>query len=241
MKFATFALAASLIAGSAAACFAQTTSPLPAPYPQDNTPRPFNYPEGLNSPTFTLEENPAAVINFGDFPVILDQTPLSVVTKVFGGKLHHLPDRTDYLCYSAPLQSDPYAPKPKRRKKADEEQEPVYIGQNIWLIVGPRGQISEARAEAVTEDGELCPALAENFQDVSFGPLRIGTTLSAAAMKKENLPQMSASEEDSPWKFWFANKAQDRFNLRYGFLGAELNDKQKILKLFSVEIEFKDK
>ncbi|WP_289185176.1 hypothetical protein [uncultured Parasutterella sp.] len=108
MKFATFALAASLIAGSAAACFAQTTSPLPAPYPQDNTPRPFNYPEGLNSPTFTLEENPAAVINFGDFPVILDQTPLSVVTKVFGGELHHLPDRTDYLCYSAPLQSDPY-------------------------------------------------------------------------------------------------------------------------------------
>ena len=85
----------------------------------DPTPKPFDYPEGLSTPQFTLEQNPASVIQFGDFPIVLGVTPLSVVTKAFGGSLHHLPDRTDYLCYSAPIQETP-KPKKKAKKKPVE-------------------------------------------------------------------------------------------------------------------------
>ncbi len=40
---------------------------------------------------------------------------------------------------------------------------PEVIGQNIWFIIGERGEVSEAKAEAVTTEGELCPALPEAF------------------------------------------------------------------------------
>ena len=54
---------------------------------------------------------------------------------------------------------------------------PEVIGQNIWFIIGERGEVSEAKAEAVTTEGELCPALPEAFSSVSFGPFRIGVNL----------------------------------------------------------------
>ena len=93
-----FSFIAALGLGACVSAFAQTTSPLPGPFPADPTPKPFDYPQGLSTPQFTLEQNPASVIQFGDFPIVLGVTPLSVVTKAFGGSLHHLPDRTDYLC-----------------------------------------------------------------------------------------------------------------------------------------------
>lgn len=127
-----FSFIAALGLGACACAFAQTTSPLPGPFPADPTPKPFDYPEGLSTPQFTLEQNPASVIQFGDFPIVLGVTPLSVVTKAFGGSLHHLPDRTDYLCYSAPIQETP-KPKKKAKKKPveDEVPPPEVIGQNI--------------------------------------------------------------------------------------------------------------
>ena len=140
----------------------------PRPCPVPSRPiRPRNLlttPQGLSTPQFTLEQNPASVIQFGDFPIVLGVTPLSVVTKAFGGSLHHLPDRTDYLCYSAPIQETP-KPKKKAKKKPveDEVPPPEVIGQNIWFIIGERGEVSEAKAEAVTTEGELCPALPEAF------------------------------------------------------------------------------
>ena len=241
-----FAIAAAFFLTAAATTHAQVTSPLPGPFPADTTPAPFKYPGEINSPQFTMETNPASVIYFGDFPITLGSTPLSVATKVFGGELHHMTDRTDYLCYSAPLPEDPYAPSKnkKRTKKTSPEElttpEPTYVGQNIWLVVGPRGEINEAKAEAVTTEGELCHRLPEQFQSVSFGPLKLGTTLSDKAIKKEAIPEPSMISEESPWRFWFANSAQDRFNLDYGFLGAELSPEGKILKLFSVNLKFRD-
>lgn len=70
------------------------------------------------------------------------------MTKAFGGSLHHLPDRTDYLCYSAPIQETP-KPKKKAKKKPveDEVPPPEVIGQNIWFIIGERGEVTEAKAE----------------------------------------------------------------------------------------------
>lgn len=41
---------------------------------------------------------------------------------------------------------------------------PEVIGQNIWFIIGERGELTEAKAEAVTAEGELCPALPEAFR-----------------------------------------------------------------------------
>ena len=116
---------------------------------------------------------------------MLGVTPLSVVTKAFGGSLHHLPDRTDYLCYSAPIQETP-KPKKKAKKKPaeDEVPPPEVIGQNIWFIIGERGEVTEAKAEAVTTDGELCPALPGAFSNVSFGPFRIGVNLKPKEIKK---------------------------------------------------------
>ena len=114
-----FSFIAALGLGACVSAFAQTTSPLPGPFPADPTPKPFDYPQGLSTPQFTLEQNPASVIQFGDFPIVLGVTPLSVVTKAFGGSLHHLPDRTDYLCYSAPIQETP-KPKKKAKKKPVE-------------------------------------------------------------------------------------------------------------------------
>ena len=116
---------------------------------------------------------------------MLGVTPLSVVTRAFGGSLHHLPDRTDYLCYSAPIQETP-KPKKKAKKKPveDEVPPPEVIGQNIWFIIGERGEVTEAKAEAVTTEGELCPALPEAFSNVAFGPFRIGINLKPREIKK---------------------------------------------------------
>ena len=61
---------------------------------------------------------------------------------------------------------------------------PEVIGQNIWFIIGERGEVSEAKAEAVTTEGELCPALPEAFSSVSFGPFRIGVNLKPKEIKK---------------------------------------------------------
>ena len=80
-----FSFIAALGLGACVSAFAQTTSPLPGPFPADPTPKPFDYPQGLSTPQFTLEQNPASVIQFGDFPIVLGVTPLSVVTKAFGG------------------------------------------------------------------------------------------------------------------------------------------------------------
>ena len=125
-----FSFIAALGLGACVSAFAQTTSPLPGPFPADPTPKPFDYPEGLSTPQFTLEQNPASVIQFGDFPIVLGVTPLSVVTKAFGGSLHHLPDRTDYLCYSAPIQETPKPKKKVKKKPAEDEvPPPEVIGQ----------------------------------------------------------------------------------------------------------------
>ena len=66
---------------------------------------------------------------------------------------------------------------------------PEVIGQNIWFIIGERGEVTEAKAEAVTTEGELCPALPEAFSNVSFGPFRIGVNLKPREIKKLEIPE----------------------------------------------------
>ena len=214
-----FSFIAALGLGACVSAFAQTTSPLPGP---------FDYPQGLSTPQFTLEQNPASVIQFGDFPIVLGVTPLSVVTRAFGGSLHHLPDRTDYLCYSAPIQETP-KPKKKAKKKPaeDEVPPPEVIGQNIWFIIGERGEVTEAKAEAVTTEGELCPALPEAFSNVSFGPFRIGVNL-----------KPREAEEDSPWRYWFATNKESH-PIHYGFFAVETDPEFGPKKMISTELEFK--
>ena len=178
-----FSFIAALGLGACVSAFAQTTSPLPGPFPADPTPKPFDYPQGLSTPQFTLEQNPASVIQFGDFPIVLGVTPLSVVTKAFGGTFIIYPIvRTTF---AIPLRSK----KPRSLRKGqekpveDEVPPPEVIGQNIWFIIGERGEVSEAKAEAVTTEGELCPALPEAFSSVSFGPFRIGVNLKPKEIK----------------------------------------------------------
>lgn len=224
--------------GLGACAIAQTTSPLPGPFPADPTPKPFEYPEGLSAPQFTLEKNPASIIQFGDFPIVLGVTPLSVVTRAFGGSLHHLPDRTDYLCYSAPIQ-ETERPKTNQKKKTEEEvSPPKVIGQNIWFIIGERGEVSEAKAEAVTTEGELCPALPESFSNVSFGPFRIGVNLKPREIKKLEIPEPSVAEENSLWRYWFATN-KEAHPIHYGFFAVETDPEFGPRKMISVELEFK--
>lgn len=225
--------------GLGACAIAQTTSPLPGPFPADPTPKPFEYPEGLSAPQFTLEKNPASIIQFGDFPIVLGVTPLSVVTRAFGGSLHHLPDRTDYLCYSAPIQ-ETTKPKTNQKKKTAEEEvsPPKVIGQNIWFIIGERGEVSEAKAEAVTTEGELCPALPESFSNVSFGPFRIGVNLKPREIKKLEIPEPSVAEENSLWRYWFATN-KEAHPIHYGFFAVETDPEFGPRKMISVELEFK--
>lgn len=224
--------------GLGAAAFAQTTSPLPGPFPEDPTPKPFAYPEGLTSPEFTLEQNPASVIYFGDFPIELGVTPLSVVTKAFGGELHHLPDRSDFLCYSAPIQPGKKVKvKPKKKSSEPEIEEPPVIGQNIWFMIGPRGEVSEARGQAVREGAALCPALPEEYSNVAFGPFRIGVALSPKELKKAQVPEPSVVSEDSPWRYWFSTN-KETFPIHYGFLALENDDEFGPQTIFSTELHF---
>ena len=234
-----FSFIAALGLGACVSAFAQTTSPLPGPFPADPTPKPFDYPQGLSTPQFTLEQNPASVIQFGDFPIVLGVTPLSVVTRAFGGSLHHLPDRTDYLCYSAPIQETP-KPKKKAKKKPaeDEVPPPEVIGQDIWFIIGERGEVTEAKAEAVTTEGELCPALPEAFSNVSFGPFRIGVNLKPREIKKLEIPEPSVAEEDSPWRYWFATNKESH-PIHYGFFAVETDPEFGPKKMISTELEFR--
>lgn len=238
MRFPKLSLfIAALGCGAAVFAFAQTTSPLPGPFPEDPTPKPFPYPEGLTAPQFTLEENPASVVSFGDFPIQLGVTPLSVITKAFGGELHHLPDRSDYLCYSAPLQPSK-KPKSRTQKNVEPaEQEPAPIGQNIWFMIGPKGEISEARAQVVREGSELCPALPEEYSNVAFGPFRIGVPLSAQELKKAQVPEPSVVSEDTPWRYWFSTN-KETIPIHYGFLAIENNETFGPTTIFSTELHF---
>ena len=99
----------------------------------------------------------------------------------------------------------------------DEVPPPEVIGQNIWFIIGERGEVTEAKAEAVTTEGELCPALPEAFSNVSFGPFRIGVNLKPREIKKLEIPEPSVAEEDSPWRYWFATNKESH-PIHYGLM-----------------------
>lgn len=223
--------------GASSFCFAQTTSPLPGPFPVDPTPRPFDYPEGLSSPQFTLTKSPAEIIRLGDFAILLGDTPLSALTRTLGGELHHLPDRTDFLCYSAPLPpSKPTARKSRKTLTTESENEDrPYIGQNIWFVIGNKGEVSEAKAEMVREGDGLCAALPEKFQDVYFGPFQLGSALKPKEIKKLEIPDPSLNPEDSKWKFWFAADPSSN-PVQYGFFAVEENSEAVPTKMISVKL-----
>lgn len=239
-KTLSFLLTCTLFAATSA--FAQVTAPSAAEAPLNYAgPKPFEYPEEIGAGKFTLEHNPARIIHFGDYALVLGVTRLSEAARTLGGELRHLPDRTEFLCYSAPLS----ATRDKRElakisgsEPAEEPPEP--LTQNIWLIIGPKGEISEVKASALYEGEEKCPPLAQDREHVRFGALSLGMHLNDKTLKSEDFPAPSLVSESTPWNFWFATNRFDSHLIRYGFVGAKITPPWGITQMFSTELLFKD-
>ncbi len=204
---------------------AQTVAPIRSPLPQATQPIPFDYPVGFTQPTFDREEHIGQNVSFGDFEVTLGTTKLSAVTKTLGGSLQFNDARTGFVCYSAE------APKPAgkvtkkaKTKDSEEVEETVPDGnyQNVWLIVGSKGEISEARALRISDSDKKCPILSDEFKRVRIGHLYINEPVKELAKNKNAEP--SVIIEESEWKFWFSKKPGDGQGSQVGFLGVQDSD-----------------
>lgn len=218
---------------------AQTTAPLEGPVPEDNTPKPFYYPPEFATPDFTFDGPIGYEVHLGTYTVRLGQTRLSSVTGVLGGELHHLPDRTDYLCYSAPLEVQKKPVQPKRGKAQEPVEElPPIIGQNIWLVVGERGRITEARIDTVREGAALCPKLDYPFNNFSIGPLKLGLT--EKQVRDLKLPTPSYIPDQGGWAFWFSRKALFTQVVGVELFGVQIDADGDITRMISFHTKLKE-
>lgn len=190
-------------------------------------PAPLYYPNILAEPEFTLAEPAAPNIMFGQFKVELGKTKLSEVVKTLGGSLQHLKDRTEFVCYSAPVDQ----PKARKKKKASEEE----TFQNVWLILGKRGQISQAMAEQISAGAKKCPPLSEENQTVSFGNVKIGQKIDSL-----KLPPASKKDEENNWNAWFSQTANSGIT-EVGVLAIRTTDKKLVDNIISLALSFKQK
>ena len=216
------------------AAAAQTVVPNIVPPNEDKTPAPLSYPADLASPTFDQKENVGHYLQLGVFDVILGQTPLSIAVHVLGGELHFTQDRTPYLCYSAPVPEIQTKRKPK--KEAEEESvEPFF--QNVWLTVGDRGVITEARLQILNDSTQMCPPIPEAYQNISIGGIFINET--EKQLKKAELPEISAENEETQWKYWFSLLPSDKPDVNEaGLFGIKL-DEGIVDQIISVTVPLK--
>ncbi len=217
-NYSVIALALSTVLLSTAS--AQTVAPIRSPLPQATQPIPFDYPVGFTQPTFDREEHIGQNVNFGDFEVTLGVTKLSAVTKTLGGSLQFNDARTGFVCYSAEAPKPAVTGKKKAKSKESEEvEETVPDGnyQNVWLIVGSKGEISEARALRISDSDKKCPVLSDEFKRVRIGSIYINEPV-------KNLAEPSVIVAESEWKFWFSKKPGDGKDSQVGFLGVQDND-----------------
>lgn len=220
-----------------ASAAAQTVVPKVVPPNDDKTPAPFSYPADLASPTFDQKENIGSFLQLGVFDVILGQTPLSIAIHVLGGELHFTQDKTPFLCYSAPVPEIKQKAKAKKKseEKDEEPQEPFF--QNIWLTVGNRGEISEVRLQKLNDPAQMCPLLPEAYREVSINGIFINET--SKQLKSLILPEISAENEETQWKYWFSLLPSDRpgYNVA-GLFGIKL-DNDAVDQIISVSIPLK--
>ena len=189
------------------------------------------------SPTFDQKENIGSYLQLGVFDVILGQTPLSIAIHVLGGELHFTQDKTPFLCYSAPVPEIQQKVKTKKKTEEKEEEPAEPFFQNIWLTVGSRGEISEARLQKLNATAQMCPPLPEAYREVSINGIFINET--ARQLKSLVLPEMSAENEESQWKYWFSLLPSDRpgYN-EAGLFGIKL-DNDTVDQIISVSIPLK--
>lgn len=194
-------------------------------------PAPLYYPEILSEPDYTFLEPVAPKATFGEFEVELGKTKLSDVVKTLGGDLQHLKSRTDFLCYSAPVQLP--LPATKKRKKQNPPPEEVF--QNIWLIVGERGQISQVMMERIPDGAKMCPALPEQYNTVSMGEIRIGLKLDSLS-----IPAPSKKDDVNLWKAWFSQTASGK-HTDVGILSLRTDANNQIDNIISINLTVKNR
>lgn len=200
---------------------AQTPVPNIVPPTKDATPQPFSYPADLASPTFDQEKHVGNYVQLGVFDIILGTTPLSIAVNVLGGELHFTEDKTPFLCYSAPLPELKTKKKGKTSKLEEEPAEPFY--QNLWLSVGSRGEISEARVQKLNDQTLMCPPIPEAYQEISIGGIFINESLKQ--LNKAELPELSAENEETKWRYWFSLLPSERAGMNEaGLVGVHLEE-----------------
>ena len=216
---------------------AQTVVPKVVPPSNDKSPAPFSYPADFASPTFDQKENIGSYLQLGVFDVILGQTPLSIAIHVLGGELHFTQDKTPFLCYSAPVPEIQQKVKTKKKTEEKEEEPAEPFFQNIWLTVGSRGEISEARLQKLNATAQMCPPLPEAYREVSINGIFINET--ARQLKSLVIPGISAENAESQWKYWFSLLPSDRpgYN-QAGLFGIKL-DNDTVDQIISVSIPLK--
>lgn len=179
---------------------AQTEVPQFVPPRTDNLPQPFGYPPALASPTFDQSKHIGDRVDLGDFSIDLGQTPLSLAVEILGGKIYFTSDKTPFLCYSSPVKEPPSDS--KKKTKVSEEIEATTAFQNIWLMVGSSGKISEARIQKSSDLSQKCPSLLDMYNGISVGGISIND--SERQIEKAKIPEFSAKSEDPERWYWFS-------------------------------------
>lgn len=250
---------------------AQVVSPLNEPIELEPVVQPFEYPDIFSSPQFTLEQAVSNELLLGTYTVRLGKTRLSQVTSLMGGELYHLPNRRDFLCYSAPLAEKKLSSSEKKAraklkiklrepqegsnqssreldtaldkitptqepKEESESADPTH--QNIWLFIGKRGEINEARLQEVPPGGLLCTPLPPPFDEVSFGPFKIGQT--PREQRSLKLPPVSEKNEESQWFAWFSESDPEDQIITFDLLGIHLNELGDIERIIALEAYAKE-
>jgi hypothetical protein len=215
---------------------AQTTVEMRAPEPNADIPLPFDYPDGFGQASFELPYKPAGTLTLGGFAVELGKTRLSEVSRPLKSTLYHAPNRDEFLCFSAKIEPEeiPEKDKKKNRKKDDAAEEPAPEEyQNIWLMLGSRGQIREVRAEVTFPGMPLCPRLPDGMEQVRLAGLKLGLPSGERTKLLEVEP--TASDESTGWSYWFSQEPSSQrkdateINL---FAVQEVGD--RIVKMISV-------
>lgn len=200
-----------LVLSAAMPLAAQMTSPTNLPIPEDSTPQPFPYPDGLAEANFDLPLKPAGTVILGEDEVELGKTRLSEITRKTRASLHHSESREDYLCFSAPIKSTPDESGPERY-------------QNMWFVLGDRGQIREARMELINVGDPICrPFTLDNHMPL-LGGLTVGTE-EKDIMRA--LPVSPISEDrENGWKYWFSQQpdSEDANGIELNLFGVQIKD-----------------
>ncbi len=205
----------------------QTVAPVKTPFAESTLPAPIEYPPDFLRPQFDKTSHEGERVSLGFFDIELGKTGLSVVAKTLGAELQFTAARTGFFCFSAP------APMPAIKGKKKSAEEPVDYQQNIWLIVGKKGLISEVRASRVTENDELCPRLPEEYERVRIGSFYINEPVKKANHKKSHdTEEPSAYSEDPNWRYWFSMIPRGKM-AQIGLLGV-LDEEAFVTRIVSV-------